>query len=284
MPLQTIKIGTIPNDNTGDSIRDAFLKTNSNFSYLQTEIDERISVTNLGVGKELFVSKVGSNLRFKTISNSNKIILTETDNELNIDTHALDEITIQGNSGYITVNENNFNLIVEGGNNISVVADNNKITINSTHTLFKDTTPTLSNDLNINLHNITGKGNINIEGSIIANNINGVHNGQVYGSVEGNTVGVHTGPVYGDLYGLVYGKNIFDIIDEYTNIDFGAIGKPVSTVLDLLLFFLNLDMGYILNPSNILIDIGIIYDDEPIIVTDNGELVLLGGDDELLIT
>jgi len=36
--VQTINIGTYPNDGKGDNLRDAFIKTNSNFSYLNSSI------------------------------------------------------------------------------------------------------------------------------------------------------------------------------------------------------------------------------------------------------
>lgn len=43
MTVQTINIGTAPNDRTGDPLRTAFTKINDNFNYLNTQ-DSNLSI------------------------------------------------------------------------------------------------------------------------------------------------------------------------------------------------------------------------------------------------
>jgi hypothetical protein len=284
MTVQTINIGTIPNDTTGDSLRTAFRKVNDNFLLLQTEIDERISVSNIGTGSDLFIEKVGSNLRFRTILGSDKLTVTQNDDDITLDTNTIKEIVLQGNTGYSVIDEDNTTVTFLGGKDIYIQSDNNTITIGSTGSLFTDPEPRLSTDLDLNLFNIKGKGNINIEGSIVANSLNGTLQGSVIGNLDGNSVGVHTGIVYGDLYGTIYGRSIFDVEREFQDIDFGSYDRPINTALQLLIYHLNLDLGYTITPNTINIDMGIINDNEPILIEDNGEEVLLGAEDTILIS
>ena len=49
MAIQTIKIGTYPNDGTGDDLRTAFEKVNANFQELNVDINVA-SAENIGPG------------------------------------------------------------------------------------------------------------------------------------------------------------------------------------------------------------------------------------------
>ena len=44
MAIQTINIGTIANDGTGDDLREAFVKVNNNFTELDTRDPKRLLV------------------------------------------------------------------------------------------------------------------------------------------------------------------------------------------------------------------------------------------------
>lgn len=65
MPIQTINLGNYANDGTGDDLRTAFEKVNSNFSLLNTT--DTTGATNLGTGQGIFASKSGTNLQFKSL-------------------------------------------------------------------------------------------------------------------------------------------------------------------------------------------------------------------------
>ena len=52
MAIQTINIGTIANDGTGDDLREAFIKVNNNFSELASRDSENTTAANLGSAGE----------------------------------------------------------------------------------------------------------------------------------------------------------------------------------------------------------------------------------------
>ena len=54
MAIQTINIGTIANDGTGDDLREAFVKVNNNFTELDTRDPEKTTGANLGSGRGCF--------------------------------------------------------------------------------------------------------------------------------------------------------------------------------------------------------------------------------------
>lgn len=68
MAKQTINIGTSPNSKTGDTIRDAFTKTNSNFNELYAHLvaDVQIPSQTNNAGKVL--KTTGSSLLFENIT------------------------------------------------------------------------------------------------------------------------------------------------------------------------------------------------------------------------
>lgn len=84
MTLQTINLGNYANDGTGDDLRTAFQKVNSNFIELGSEVNIS-NANNLGSGVGLFANRTFSTLDFKSLtSNNNNILFTETDNEIDL--------------------------------------------------------------------------------------------------------------------------------------------------------------------------------------------------------
>lgn len=78
MAIQTINIGNVVNDGLGDDLRTAFQKVNANFSTLNDALT--ITAVNLGTtGKGIFKEKVGTELRFKSLTEGNYIFI-DTDN------------------------------------------------------------------------------------------------------------------------------------------------------------------------------------------------------------
>jgi len=53
MAQETINIGGTPNDGTGDALRVAFIKTNSNFTELYSRIRGSVPPTNVGSAGDL---------------------------------------------------------------------------------------------------------------------------------------------------------------------------------------------------------------------------------------
>ena len=68
MTVQTINIGTLANDGSGDDLREAFIKTNQNFADLDLRSPENTTVTNLGnVAKVCTIKKLVQNYNLKNL-------------------------------------------------------------------------------------------------------------------------------------------------------------------------------------------------------------------------
>ena len=64
MAVQTINIGNIANDGTGDDIRLAFGKVNDNFEELDLRNPGSLTASNVGdVGEGIFAQKDGTDLQ-----------------------------------------------------------------------------------------------------------------------------------------------------------------------------------------------------------------------------
>ena len=84
MSIQLANIGSSANDGTGDNLRDAFVKFNSNFS----EIDS-YSIANVGAGAQIFKNKANGVGSLRSITAGHGITVTQ----------GTDEITISGGAG-----------------------------------------------------------------------------------------------------------------------------------------------------------------------------------------
>ena len=74
MAVQSINIGTIANDGTGDNLRVAFEKVNQNFLNLDDRFSFTNSVENLGSGSGVFYSKENNILYFKSVTKRNSLL------------------------------------------------------------------------------------------------------------------------------------------------------------------------------------------------------------------
>jgi hypothetical protein len=102
--LQTINIGNLVNDGTGDDLRTAFEKVNANFADLNDELT--VTVTNAGsVGAGIFKQKTGSDLQFKRLVAGTKIVLTDNADNIEITNTAPDAfIRFDTDSGSVYAN------------------------------------------------------------------------------------------------------------------------------------------------------------------------------------
>lgn len=82
MPIQTINLGNYANDGTGDDLRTAFEKVNSNFSLLNTQ--DTTAAENLGSGQGVFAQKSLSTLQFKSLSAGANITLSSDGSTITI--------------------------------------------------------------------------------------------------------------------------------------------------------------------------------------------------------
>ena len=92
MAIQTINIGNQVNDGLGDDLRAAFQKVNANFSDLSAQLTiTAVNINDTGVG--VFKEKVGAELRFKKLVSGTKMLLTDTDTSIVVNSTAPDSFT-----------------------------------------------------------------------------------------------------------------------------------------------------------------------------------------------
>jgi hypothetical protein len=247
MAIQTIYLGTYANDGTGDDLRVAFEKVNSNF----TEIDS-LSVNgaiNLGSGTPIFVGKqaslgVGDNLSFRSLVAGQNISLSSDGNSVTISadttiTAVEDDLqpTLGGNlqlNDFAVVNSDNL------GNLRDVRINGIKIDQVSTSI--------------VKITNYYVGQSLTIEGTVsdISN-----HNLSALGNVSaaipspGNTL-VWTGSEWAPGLGTSGGG----IGNAYLDWDFIGLDGIARNPIQYLLSQSNIDMGSFASPNAITVDLG----------------------------
>ena len=126
MTIQTINIGNQVNDGLGDDLRTAFQKVNGNFAELSASLTvtaSNLSVTGIGIFKE----KVGTDLKFKSLSPGTKITLDPEDDIIRINSSQPDAFTsITTNHGTVTavldpsIPRNTIDIVLQGSTSYSV--------------------------------------------------------------------------------------------------------------------------------------------------------------------
>jgi len=170
MAIQTINIGTIANDGTGDDLREAFVKVNNNFSELNARDPERTTAANLGAsGQGIFAQLNGAELQFKKIVAGSAVTLASDANTITINSTAtgLPSIQVFADNNNTIVDANNDTLTIAGGNLVTTNLVGNTITIASETSLITDTNPRLGT-------NLDGAGNKIYGTSDIESNIWGI--------------------------------------------------------------------------------------------------------------
>ena len=205
MALQTINIGTLANDGTGDDLREAFIKVNQNFDDLDLRSPESTTVTNLGnTGQGVFAQKVGAELQLKKLVQGSNVTLTSSTTGITINaTGGLQQLNVVSDSGSLQLADGG-TLNIRGGSGSTTSVAGNVLTINSTAEVSSDTTPELGGNLDAGGNDIS---NVN---TLTASNINGALTGNVTGLVHGvdirniepNTAGFDFGSLSNDVRGL----------------------------------------------------------------------------------
>ena len=169
MAIQTVNIGTIANDGTGDDLREAFVKVNANFSELDSRSPEKTTGANLGsAGEGVFAQLSGAELQFKKIIAGTAVSLTSDGNAITINSSAtgLPQLQVFADNNNITLNNANTTLTLAGGNLTTTNLNGSTITISSETSLLTDLTPRLGANLDGNQKEITNTSDIksNIHG------------------------------------------------------------------------------------------------------------------------
>ena len=222
MAVQLINIGNVANDGTGDDLREAMIKINTNFEELDLRDDEQTSGINIGFGTELFKQKIGYELQFKTLSAGTDITFTEVNDVISI---AADggiktlDLTSDGNT-YSVPDIGNLQIL--GGENIGTNIVDGKLYVSYTGPteVVDDATPTLGGNLDADSNNISNVATLTAD----------------------------------NVVGLVHGIDIRN--NSFLNLDLGEIVQNVTTSLDFFLSANNVDYGSIISPSTANSDFG----------------------------
>lgn len=240
MPIQTINIGYLANDGTGDDLREAFIKVNDNFAEMSSLVENAVvvEVESVGTGTSIYKSKFGSKFQFKSLIDGYGIQLTESGNEVTITGDpGLEELLIVTDNGSIILPGGKPILPIQLGQNIStsveVFADapsNLKINVTGDGLLSLDPHPQLGGNL------IGGQWNINDINTVTANTFKG------------------------ELEGDIWGIDIRDIDSLLLGFDFGGMTTEIRSLTEYLAKTNDIDMLFFTNDEPLMIDGGIFRD------------------------
>ena len=233
MALQTINLGTLANDGTGDDLREAFIKVNQNFDDLDLRSPESTTVTNLGnAGEGVFAQKVGSQLQLKKLVQGSNVTLTSSTTGITINaTGGLQQLNVVSDVGSMQLADGQ-TLNIQGGAGANTTISGNILTINSTADVVSDTTPQLG-------------GNLDAQGNDISN-------------VNTLTASNFNGALTGNVTGLVHGVDIRNIEPNTAGFDFGSLSNDIRGLSDWLIYETDIDFGALLTPDARNFDAGVI--------------------------
>ncbi len=207
MALQTINLGNLANDGTGDDLRTAFEKVNNNFATLEIAASDITGATNLGVaGATVFKETVNRELKFRRILGQDGINVNESSTAITISATPIPSTIISGDSGsllYLPGDTININ----GASNISVSVNNNTKTI------------TISGNLEVLTQNLDAAG-YGIENLSTINGVNwddsiaAFFENMDFGFVQTNIT------------------SFIDFIRASNNVDMGTINSPSQFTID----------------------------------------------------
>lgn len=230
--LETINIGTIANDGTGDDLRQAMVKINNNFTALNDGLETSLTADNLGVtGEGVFAQRDDDELQFKKLVAGNNISLSADSTSITItgDT-ALEQIITTTDSGSLVLSGNSGVLPIYGGTSINtrVTAEAIYIDVDLNNLVSADTSPSLSADLNANNNDIDNAGTVTADSFI------------------------------GNLTGLVYDFDVRTLSRYIEGFDFGELRPVYTNTFDFLLSSADVDFGPIVGAGagDVTVDLG----------------------------
>ena len=232
MAIQSINIGNIANDGTGDDLREAFIKVNNNFTELNTSVTSvNLQAENLGEGTGLFAQKSDNTLQVKTLQAGAGVTITPGGNTVSITADSgLTQLILISDDGSIILPGGGQSVNLQGGTNVQtkVESGNLKINVTGSGLVELDTSPKLGGNLDADGNNITNGG------TVTASNFNGA------------------------LEGLVYGIDIRNISSSLIDFDMGGVELTATNVMDFIILTTDYDMGTYASPQAVSIEGGTI--------------------------
>lgn len=239
MSIRAIDVGQVPNDGTGDDLRQAFVKVNENFTELNNRTGPKpFAVNNLiGPGQGLYAREEDNTFFLKNLEAGQNVTVSATNDSVRIDASGgIDEILVVSDDGHITLDDSKTFYIQ--GSTAGSAAPLIRTRVSNQNSLFielkdsglveYDTRPALSQSLNAN-----------------NNNINDVER------LEANTI---TGNLEGTVYDIDVRK-IEKYFDNYWNFN-GIIPGEFANIVDYLNYEIDVDMGTVNEPAEFTIDGG----------------------------
>ena len=162
MAIQTINIGTVANDGTGDDLREAFVKVNANFAELSARNPEATTGVNLGAsGEGVFAQLNGAEMQFKKLIGGGNVTLSADGNAITINSEGgLQTLNVETDNGTQAVTDGD-TLKLIGGTNLNTKIAGGGVTFDSVTELSSDLTPQLGANLDGQNNNIINVNNIN---------------------------------------------------------------------------------------------------------------------------
>ena len=120
MAIQTINIGTVANDGTGDDLREAFVKVNANFAELAARNPEATTGANLGASGECVFAQLNvAEMQFKKLIGGGNVTLSSDGNAITINSvGGLQTLNVETDNGSQTVTDGD-TLKFIGGTNLN---------------------------------------------------------------------------------------------------------------------------------------------------------------------
>ena len=228
MAKQTIDVGTVINDGTGDDIRTAFVKVNDNFTELYNQGAQNNSGANVGTGVGVYKNKTGDILNFKTLTAGLGIYVTPGTNNIVIQNAWPSISRITADDTHEILSTGSASIVVAGAGGVTTSISGNTLTITGGVNFNSLTNPTLGGNLSLNGYNITGSG------TVIAN-------------------------LQGNLTGTVHNIDVRNLDKDINSFDFGTVTTTIpKTFMQWLKSQYSFDLGTFVSPAAVSIDIGAI--------------------------
>ena len=232
MALQTINIGNLANDGTGDDLREAFIKVNNNFTELNNVIiSTDTDGQNLGAGEGIYNGKLDATLQFRSLQAGYGISIDTQGNIIKITGNpGIESLTMLTDYGSLKLLGGEKNIPLYGGTNIETRHDDGKlyIDVDGEDLVALDTNPRLSGTLNANSKDILG-----------AKDVSALR-------------------FLGNLEGLVNGIDVRELNDGLINFDLGGINTTATSVIEFIILTTDFDFGSFANPLPVSVDGGTI--------------------------
>lgn len=256
-----VDVGLVPNDGTGDDIREAFIKLNNNIKFLGENFGAVPSGANLGSsGESVFKEVVDYQYRFRKIDADGNLHVRLVGDVITLDFRPNTPVNFQGqnitNAGSVTASSFNGPLTGNVTGNVSGTASTvtaaAQPNITSLGTL---TSLTVTNTIN---------GSISGNAGTVTNGVYTTGNQTIDGfkTFVQPIQGTFSGNVTGNLTGLVKGTsndnyiNINELENRINTFNFGDINPVFTDPTSYLMYVIGADMGTFNTPSNFSIDAG----------------------------